>query len=116
MPGPFAGQVHGAQGMLESRMLGSREYPLSALQLVNAAEALQPRGIDQVLFRRRSRHPARPTLRDAQVAVDRVAGQVGAGILRGQLGHHAIIGMTSSGHARPPIVSRKPSTELTSGS
>src|SRR5260370_17209374 len=100
--------------MLESRVLGSREHPPCTLQLVNAAQSLQPRGIDQILFRRPSRHPARPTLGDAKVSVDGIAGQVGAGVLRGQLGHHAIIGMTSSGHARPSIAPRNPSTEFPS--
>src|SRR6266566_3730092 len=100
---PLAGQVHSAECVLESRVLGGGENPPSALQLVNAPEALQPRAVDEVLLRRSSGHAARPAFRDAQVAVDGIAGQVDARVLVWKYGHHAIIGMTSSGHAPPPM-------------
>src|SRR5258708_7395461 len=84
---PLASQVHRAQRMLESRVLGGREHPPCALQLVNAAESLQPGGINEVLLRRSSRHAARPALGDTQVAIDGVAGQVDARVLVWQYGH-----------------------------
>src|SRR2546428_14189506 len=112
---PLPGEVHGAQGVLKPGVLRGRENPPRTLQLVNAAEPLQPGAVDQVLLRRGPRHAARPTLCDAKVSVDRIARQVDPGILGRQLGHQAIIGMTSSGHPRSSIASRYASTDLTSG-
>ena len=70
MARPFAGEVHGAQGMLETRMLRRGEDPPRALQLVDAAQALEPRGVDQVLLGRLATHAVGPALCDAKVSVD----------------------------------------------
>ena len=93
---PLAGQVHRSQGMLESRMLGGREYPPRALQLVNAAQALQPHGIDQILLGGCPRHTARPTLGDAKVSVDGIAREVDPRILCREMRHSAIIPMSGT--------------------
>src|SRR5216683_3248364 len=58
--------MHGAERMLESRVLGGGENPPSALELVNAPEPLQPRAVHEVLLRRSSGHAARPALGDAR--------------------------------------------------
>jgi hypothetical protein len=70
---PFARQVHGAESVLEARVLRGGEYPPGALQLVNATQALQPRAVQQVLLGGFPRHPALPALRDAKVSIDGVA-------------------------------------------
>src|SRR5229473_1063796 len=98
--------MHSAERVLESRVLGCGENPPGALQLVNAPEPLQPWAVDEVLLGRSPGHAARPGLGDAQVAVDGIAGQIDARVLVWQYGHQAIIGMTSSGHARPPMAAR----------
>jgi predicted metal-dependent hydrolase len=89
--GPLAGEVHGAERVLEPRMLRSGENPPRALQLVDAAKALQPRGVDEILFGRVTRHTAWPTLRDAKVSIDGIARQVDPGILGSHIGHIGII-------------------------
>jgi len=43
--------MHGTQGMGETRMLGSRIYETGTLKLIDAAQPLEPGGIDEVLFR-----------------------------------------------------------------
>src|SRR3989454_2208676 len=68
MARPFAGQVHRAQSVLKPGVLGRGEDPPRALQLMDAAQALQPRGIHQVLLRGLTRDAARPALRDAKVS------------------------------------------------
>ena len=70
---PFARKVHRAKRVLEARVLGGGEHPPCALQLVNAAEPLQPRTVQQVLLGRVPRHPTGAALRDAKVSVDGVA-------------------------------------------
>src|SRR5207253_3078956 len=85
--GPLAGQVHGTQRVLESRMLRRGEHPPGALQLVNPAQALQPGAVDQILLRRVPGHSARPALRDAKVSVDGIAGQIHARVLGTDLVH-----------------------------
>ncbi len=45
-------QVHGAEGMLESAVLGGGKDPARRLELRHAAEALHPGGVDQVLLGR----------------------------------------------------------------
>src|ERR1700730_12838881 len=76
-------------------MLGRGEHPPRALQLVNAAEALQPGAVDKVLLRCLARYATRPALRDAKVSVDGVAGTVDSRVLRRRLCHVAIIPMTA---------------------
>ena len=95
MFGPLAGQVHGTQRVLESRMLRRGEHPPGALQLVNPAQALQPGAVDQILLRCVPGHAARPALRDAKVSVDGIAGQIHAGVLGKDLVHKPIIAMKS---------------------
>ena len=82
---PLAGQVHGTHGVLEARVLGGGEDPPGALQLVDAAEALQPGMVDHVLLGRSAGHAAR--LGDPDVAVDRVAREVDSAVLGDGLGH-----------------------------
>jgi hypothetical protein len=50
MTSPLSGEVHGAQRMLEARMLSGGEDPPRALQLVDAAKALEPGVVDEVLL------------------------------------------------------------------
>jgi len=79
--GPVTGQVHRAKRVLEARVLGGREHPPRALQLVDAAQPLQPRGVDEVLLRGLAGHAAWPALGDAKVAVDWVAEEVDPRVL-----------------------------------
>ena len=48
---PQAGLVHDAQAVREAAVLGRREDPAGALQLADAAQALHPRRVEQVLLR-----------------------------------------------------------------
>ena len=75
-------------------MLGGREDPPRALELVDPAKALQPGRVDQVLLGRIAGHPTGPAFRDAKVSVDGIAGQVDAGIFGQGFVHGPIIGMT----------------------
>ena len=50
VPQPLAGQVHGAERVLQPRVLGGGEDPPGALQLVNPAQPLQPGRVEQVLL------------------------------------------------------------------
>ena len=81
--GPQAGLVHDPEAVREARMLGGREDPARALKLADAAQALQPRGVEEVLLgdvlgrqpgygRRVGRQP----LAELEVPVDRVADEV----------------------------------------
>ena len=94
MARPFAGEVHGAQRVLEARMLRGRENPPCALQLMDPAQPLQPRGIDEVLFRGSTSNPAGAPFGDAKVSVDGVARKVDAGILGAGLLHPPILSVT----------------------
>ena len=47
MLGKFAGEMHGAEGMLKTAVLGGRIDPARALQLINIAQPLHPGRIDQ---------------------------------------------------------------------
>src|ERR1700730_8833049 len=76
-------------------MLARGEHPPRALQLVNAAEALQPGAVDQVLLRCLARYATRPALRDAKVSVDGGAGKVDSRVLRRRRCHVGIIPMTA---------------------
>ena len=49
-PGPEAGLVHDAEAVGEPGVLGRREDPAGALELADAPEALQPRGVEEVLL------------------------------------------------------------------
>jgi len=67
-------------------MLGGREDPPSALQLADPTQALEPRGIEQVLLGDRLIRQSggrgliwRQSLGELDVAVDRVADQVDRG-------------------------------------
>lgn len=88
---PLAGQVHCTERVLKPRMLGGGEDPPGALQLVDAAEPLEPGRIDQVLLGGTPSRTSRTTLRDAKVSIDGIAGQVDARILRPNIGHTGII-------------------------
>ena len=72
-------------------MLGGGEHPPCALQLVNAPEALEPRGVHQFLLGRFPLHATRTALGDAKVSIDGIAEEVDTGVLLGALGHQAII-------------------------
>ena len=78
MAGPLARQVHGAQRMLEARVLGGREHPPGALQLVDPAQPLQPGGVHEVLLRRLAGHATGAPTRDAKVSVDGIAREIDA--------------------------------------
>jgi hypothetical protein len=49
----LAGDMHRPQGVLETRVSGGRIDPAGALalELVDAAESLEPGGVDQIPFR-----------------------------------------------------------------
>ena len=49
-PGPQAGLVHDPEAVGEARMLGGREDPARALELADAAQSLEPRGIEEVVL------------------------------------------------------------------
>jgi predicted metal-dependent hydrolase len=83
--------MHRTEGVLEARMFRGGENPPGALQLVDAAQALQPRGVHEILLRGVTCHTARPTLRDAKVSVNGIAGQVDARIFGSGIGHIGII-------------------------
>ena len=51
------GQMHRAQNMLKSRVLGGRKDPPGGLQLVDVPQPLDPRMVDHLTF---GRLPARP--------------------------------------------------------
>ena len=68
-PGEGAGQVHGPQAVLEAAVLRRGIDPAGALKLEDVPEALEPGGIDQVLFRYLVGVPGD---REGDVAVDRV--------------------------------------------
>ena len=59
-------------------MFSSREDPPRTLELVDPAQALQPRRVDEVLLCGPAGDPTGPTLRDAKVSVDGIAGQIDA--------------------------------------
>jgi predicted metal-dependent hydrolase len=61
------------------------------LQLVDATESLEPGGVDKVLLGGVAGRASRPTLRDAKVSVDGIAGQIDARILGASVGHSGII-------------------------
>jgi predicted metal-dependent hydrolase len=92
---PLARQVHRAQCVLKPRMLGGREDPPRALQLMDPAQSLQPRGIHEVLLRGLARDAARPALRDAKVSIDGIGGQVDSRVLGTGFVHEPIIAMSS---------------------
>ena len=50
MLGKLPGEMHGAEGMLETAMFSGRINPAGALQLINIAQPLHPRRIDQRFF------------------------------------------------------------------
>lgn len=75
--------MHNAEAMREAAVFGGREYPACALQLADAAEALQPRAVEQIFFSgvfwrvAGGRGPLRSeALRELDIPVDRVADQV----------------------------------------
>jgi len=70
--GPFAREVHCSERVLEARVLSRGENPPRTLQLMDAAKALEPDGVDKVLLRRLARDSTRAAPGDAKVAVDGV--------------------------------------------
>jgi uncharacterized protein len=79
--------------VLKAGVLSGGEHPPSTLQLVNAAQSLEPGVVDQVLLGRATSHPTRSALRDAKVSVYGITRQIDARVLRKSLGHQAIITM-----------------------
>ena len=71
-PREEAGEVHGAEQVHEPRVLRRREHPPRRLQLVDAAQPLQPRGVEQ----RPLAWLVAAALGDLDVAVQRVRDQV----------------------------------------
>jgi uncharacterized protein len=76
-------------------MLGGREHPPRALELMDAPEPLHPRRVDEVLLGCVARYSPGAALRDAKVSVDGIAGKVDSRVLRWNLGHWAIIPMSA---------------------
>ena len=79
--GEAAGQVHGAQGVLEAAVLGGREHPARRLQLRDAPQPLHPRRVDQILLGRLAGHAARARVEDVLMdgVGDEPAALVGVG-------------------------------------
>src|SRR5258708_12855237 len=76
-------------------MLGGRENPPGALQLVDAAKALHPRRVHEVLLRCAPGRAPGPALGDAKVSVDGIARKVDSRVLGRHVGHLAIIPMNA---------------------
>lgn len=70
--GELARKVHRAEEMCESRMLRTRKHPPRGLELMHAAEALQPDGVEQLPFARLTRL----ILGDLDVSVQRIRDEV----------------------------------------
>ena len=68
----LAGEVHRAEAVGEAAVLGGREHPPRALQLVDALEALDPRVVDDVCLR----DLAGARERDAQIPVQGVGDEM----------------------------------------
>ena len=75
--------MHHAEAMREAAMFGGREDPTRALQLADAAQSLQPRAVEQILFGGLFLSVAGgcgtlggEALGELDIAVDRVADQV----------------------------------------
>ncbi len=75
--------MHDAEAMREAAVFGGGEDPACALQLADAAQALQPRAVKQILFGRlflsvaRGGGPLRSeALCELDIPVDRVADQI----------------------------------------
>jgi hypothetical protein len=66
------GQMHRAEAVSESAVLGGREHPPRALQLMDALEALDPGVVDDVGLG----DLAGAGQRDAQVAVERIGDEM----------------------------------------
>ena len=83
--GPLAAQVHGAERVLEARMLAAGEDPPGRLELVDPPQPLQPWVIEQVLL---SGHAvAADPLGDLDVAVQRIGHQVHRVVVAGEISH-----------------------------
>ena len=83
MARPEARLMHHPKAVRETTMFGGGEDPACALQLTDATESLQPRCIQQILFRRLLREVAErcrtlwcKSLGQLDVAVNRIADQV----------------------------------------
>ena len=74
--GEAAGQVHGAQRVLEAAVLGGGKHPAGGLQLRHATQPLHPRRVDQVLLGGLAGNDAGPRVDD--VLVDRIGDQAAA--------------------------------------
>ena len=91
--------MHHTKAVRETTVFGSREDPTCALQLTDAPESLQPRRVKEILFGRLLHEVAercgtlwRESLRQLDVAVDRIADQVDrlkARCLTGTVAAHA---------------------------
>ena len=72
-------------------MLTRGEHPPRALQLMDAAKALHPGGVDEVLLRCPTWHSPGAALGDTKVSIDGIAGQIDSRILSRRMGHPPII-------------------------
>jgi hypothetical protein len=79
--------MHGPQGVLEARVLSTREDPPCRLELVDATQSLQPRVIEQVLLGGDA--VAADAFRDLDVAQQRVGHQVHGFVLAGEIAHES---------------------------
>src|SRR4029079_13595521 len=82
-PCPQPGLVHDAKPVREPGMLRRREHPSGALELADAPEALDPRGVEEVVLGHVlglepccARLVRRKSLAELHVPVDRVADEV----------------------------------------
>src|ERR1700687_1433887 len=76
-------------------MLRRGENPPRALKLVDAAQALQPGRVDEVLLRCAAGHAPGPSLGDAKVSVDEIARKIDSRVLGRHACHVAIIPMNA---------------------
>ena len=92
--GQLPGEVHHAQAVREAAVLGRREDPPRALQLVDALESLHPRAVDDV----RLGDLSGSRQRDAQVAVQGVGDEVD--VVVGELHARARASLAASARRR----------------
>src|SRR6202140_3959527 len=76
-------------------MLRRGENPPRALKLVDAAQALHPGRVDEVLLRCTAGHAPGPSLGDAKVSIDGIARKIDSRVLGRHACHVAIIPMNA---------------------
>ena len=75
MPGKAACHVHGAKRVDEASVFRGGVYPTGALELIDVPEALDPGGIDQILFRPFMRVRSGEGHGEGDVLMDRISDQ-----------------------------------------